>query len=362
MKKLRTLKKYFPVYKQGWITYISAMLLASLTLTLMQQISDSDQHVPLVFVLVALLVSLLTEGYFYGILTSVTGVFTANYTFTYPYAKMDFSLSGYPLTFITMLAVSMAVCTLATRLKRQEQLRRESEKEKMRANLLRAISHDLRTPLTAISGSISAVLEGQLSAEQGRELLEDARKDADWLYRMVENLLSITRITDDKSYSLSKRPEALEEVLGEAVIKFKKYSGDTRISVSVPDELLFVPMDAVLIEQVLINLMNNAVMHGEYTTLISVKAEKDGDSAAISVSDNGKGIAPGDIEHIFDANSKLSSNDTADRSRSLGIGLSVCKTIIEAHGGSITASNIPEGGACFRFILPLGGDGIEYQG
>lgn len=361
MDKLKKLKQYLPIYKQGWMIYIAAMLFATVTLTLMRQISESDRHVPLIFVLVALVVSLCTEGYFYGILTAVTGVFTANYTFTYPYSQMDFTLSGYPLTFVTMLAVSLAVCTLATRLKRQEHLRRESEKEKVRANLLRAISHDLRTPLTSISGSISAVLDGNVENEQQeRELLEDARKDAEWLYRMVENLLSITKITDDGMQSITKRDELLEEVLGEAAQKFRKHNPDVKLSVSAPKELLFVPMDAVLIEQVLINFLNNAVLHGEKTSQICMKAQVYGKQAVISVTDDGKGIDPGDLEFIFDGTHKFSGSSSPDKSRSLGIGLSVCKTIIEAHGGEISASNAPEGGACFSFTLPLGGNNLEY--
>ena len=361
MEKLKKIKQYFPIYKQGWVIYLTAMLFATAVLALLQQISESDRHVPLVFVLVALVVSLCTDGYFYGILTAVTGVFTANYTFTYPYSKMDFTLSGYPMTFVTMLAVSVAVCTLATRLKRQEQLRRESEKEKMRANLLRAISHDLRTPPTSISGSISAVLDGNVETEQQkRELLEDARTDAEWLYRMVENLLSITKITDDKMGGINKQDEVLEEVLGEAALKFRKYSPDVKLAVTVPEELLFVPMDGVLIEQVLINLLNNAVLHGEHTTGIRMEAKLEKDCAVISVTDNGKGLDPGNLKYIFDGTHKFSNSSSPDKGRSLGIGLSVCKTIIEAHGGKISASNAPEGGACFSFTLPIGGDSSEY--
>lgn len=361
MNKLEKIKQYFPIYKQGWIIYFAAMMFALAILSLLQQISESDRHVPLVFVLVVLVVSLATDGYFYGILASVTGVFTANYTFTYPYAKMDFTLSGYPLTFVTMLAVSVAVCTLATRLKRQEQLRLESEKEKMRANLLRAISHDLRTPLTSISGSISAVLDGNVKTEQQkRELLEDARTDAEWLYRMVENLLSITKITGEQMNCLNKREEALEELFGAVAIKFRKHSPDVKLTVTVPEELLLVPMDGVLIEQVLINLLNNAVLHGEHTTGIRMEAKLEKDYAVISVTDNGKGLDSGNLEHIFDGTHKFSNSSLPDKGRSLGIGLSVCKTIIEAHGGKISASNAPEGGACFSFTLPIGGDSSEY--
>ena len=361
MKKLKKLKKYFPIYLKGWAVYIVAMMSATGLCSILQLLGSSDRHVPLIFVLVALVVSLLTEGYFYGILTAVTGVITANYTFTFPYEKIDFTLSGYPLTFFTMLAVSFAVCTLTTRLKLQEKLRRESEKEKIRANLLRAISHDLRTPLTGISGAISAVLEGNASDdEQRRELLQGAKEDAEWLHGMVENLLSITKITDDKVGSKNKREEMLEEVFSSAVEKFKRHNPGITVSASVPEELLFVPMDAVLIQQVIANLMNNAVLHGEKTSVINLRAGVKGHRVTVSVTDNGKGIDPQQMEYLFDGTYKYEKNSDVDKNRSLGIGLSVCRTIVEAHGGEISAYNSPEGGACFEFTLPLEEKTDEY--
>ena len=146
---------------------------ASLVCIALQQVSTSDVHVPIIFVLMVLVVSLLTEGYFYGILAALTSVVAVNYAFTQPYMQIDFSPYGYPLTFMTMLAVGVAVSALMTRVQQQEKLRLETEREKLRANLLRGMSHDLRTPLTGISGSISAVLDNAdvLTEEQKRELL-----------------------------------------------------------------------------------------------------------------------------------------------------------------------------------------------
>ena len=340
---------------------MAVMMLTMGLCTALQGVSDSDRHVPMIFVLAALVVSLLTDGYFYGILTSVTGVFAANYTFTFPYSKIDFTLSGYPLTFFTMLAVSCTVCGLTASLKRQEKLRRESEKEKMRGNLLRAISHDLRTPLTAISGAISAVLEGDAEdEEQIRELLQGAKADADWLYGMVENLLSITKISGEQMGSINKKEEMLEEVFSEVLTKFKRYHSGVSVSISVPEEMLFVPMDGVLIQQVMANIMNNAVLHGLTTDKIKVCARVDGDVVVISISDNGKGIGKENMEHLFEGGYRYAKESRADKSRSLGIGLSVCKTIVEAHGGSIRAYNLEEGGACFEFTLPLEECSNEY--
>ncbi|MBR5489953.1 MAG: PAS domain-containing sensor histidine kinase, partial [Oscillospiraceae bacterium] len=115
----------------------------------LQFISDTDFHVPLIFVLAVLLVSLFTDGYFFGLIASVLSVFAVNFAFTYPYFHFNFSMTGYPLTFLCMFVVSVSTCTLMSRVRAGEQMRLEAEKEKMRANLLRAISHDFRTPLTS---------------------------------------------------------------------------------------------------------------------------------------------------------------------------------------------------------------------
>ena len=340
------------------------MGLSSTVCYLLMNVTDSDTHVPLIFVMAVLLVALTTDGYFYGLLASITSVFMVNFSFTYPYNKLDYSIYGYPLTFFTMFSVSIVVSTMVTRVKNQEKMRIESEKEKIRANLLRAISHDLRTPLTSISGSIAAVLDGgdQLS-DSSRELLSGAKDDAEWLHRMVENLLSVTRIEGGQSSKLRTEDELLEEVLGEAVANFRKRAANIDITVSVPEEPLFVPMDAMLIEQVLLNLMDNAVTHGKTTTKIFVTAKEVNNAAVISVQDNGKGIEASAFDHLFDGSLQLHTGRDADSTRGMGIGLSVCKAIIEAHGGSVAAANVPEGGARISFTLPLGKGGHDdYQG
>ena len=333
--------------------------MAAAVCSILKMTTTSDVHVPLIFVLAVLVVSLLTEGYFYGFLASLVSVVGVNFAFTYPYLKLDFSIYGYPLTFIIMLAVGFAVSTLTSRLKAEEKLRVESEREKIRANLLRAISHDLRTPLTAISGSISTVLEdgGALSEEQKQELLTGAKQDAEWLFRMVENLLSITRIGGHDSASIRKNDELLEEVLSEAVQTFKKHHDNVTVSVSVPEDLMLLPMDAMLIEQVLLNLMDNAVTHGG-AKRISIKADTADGFAGIDVCDNGAGIDPAVLTHLFDGSLPLFAGGRADDARNVGIGLSVCQTIVEAHGGKISAGNLPAGGARFTFTLPLGDEAV----
>ena len=360
MKKLLAkLKEYAPLSWKGWLIWLSAMLVASLVCVMLQQVTTSDVHVPIIFVLVVLVVSLLTDGYFYGILAALTSVVAVNYAFTAPYMQLNFTLYGYPLTFLTMLAVGVAVSALTTRVKRQEAFRRESEREKLRANLLRGMSHDLRTPLTGISGSISAVLENELEPAQQRELLEGARDEADWLCRMVENLLSVTRIGDETG-GLHTQEEAVEEVIGAAVHAFRKRNPVIAVHVSAPDTLLMAKMDPVLIQQVLQNLMENAVIHGKTATEIRVSAAAERNETVITVQDNGQGIAPDRMEHLFDGS--LGKAPGTDMTRSMGIGLMVCNAIVKAHGGSIRGDNLPEGGACFRFTLPLGGENDDDKG
>ena len=305
-----------------------------------------------IFVLAVLLVSRLTTGYLFGLIASLLGVVCVNFVFTYPYWAVNFTLSGYPLTFLTFLVVSIMTGTLTAQAKQRERLRAENEKEKMRANLLRSVSHDIRTPLTAILGATSAVLENpEMSPEDRSILLEDVRDDAQWLIRVVENLLSITRIGSDQA-SIAKSPEAAEEVLGEAARKFRRRFPQVSVSVTAPESLLMVPMDPILIAQVLSNLLENAVLHGGTTTAISLSVQKEGDFARFSVRDNGRGIPESALPTLFDGTMKHSETPTSDGKRNMGLGLSVCLAIVRAHGGAMEARNL-ETGAEFSFRLPL---------
>ena len=227
----------------------------------------------------------------------------------------------------------------------------ETARETMRANLLRAISHDLRTPLTSIVGSTSAILENDsaLTPEQKTSLLCNVRDEAQWLIRMVENLLSITRISGENA-RINKVPEAVEEVLSSVAAKFQKRFPQIQLSISIPDELLFVPMDALMIEQVLMNLLENAAYHG-HCSQVRISVEREENTANFSVWDNGGGIPPDILPHSFSP-AQRSKTTTSDQRRNMGIGLSVCSSIVQAHDGTMSAANAPEGGALFRFMLP----------
>lgn len=327
--------------------------------------SRNSTSVAIIYVLAVMLVARYTTGYIIGIIAAVFGVFFVNYVFTFPYMNFNFSIDGYPVTFLGMLLVSSITSTTTTRFKKQSQLLNErekllveAEKETMRANLLRAVSHDLRTPLTSIIGLADTALNDspEMTEEKRRELLEGIREDANWLLNMVENLLSVTRIRVGDTH-VNTSPEPLEEVVAEAVQRFRKRLPQTKVDVKVPDEFLMVPMDATLIEQVIINLLENAVYHSGTDEPIEFYVEKREAYVAFHIRDYGKGIDPERLKTIFDG-AGIEPNASGDSHKGMGIGLSICKTIITAHGGTITAAN-GKHGARFTFTLPLGEDTYE---
>ena len=344
---------------------VTALLLTAVTVvsSALVRPDTGSGHISLLYVLTVALVSRFTSGYFWGIFSSVFAVVCVNYVFTYPYWEINFTMTGYPITFVTMLAVATMVSAMTTQIKRQERLRTETERETMRANLLRAVSHDIRTPLTSIVGNTAAILENRetLTSEQKRKLLLDVNEDAQWLIRMVENLLSITRIGDERA-KISKEYEAVEEIVAEAVRKFeKRFPDGVKVEVEVPQDVMLVPMDATLIGQVLLNLFENAVFHGGGITQLRLSVQAEENYACFRVSDNGCGIPKEKLPNIFEGLGTPSFTHT-DMKKNMGIGLSVCRTIVRAHGGKMTAENLSGGGACFRFYLPMKEENNENQG
>lgn len=260
--------------------------------------------------------------------------------------------------FLRMIASQVAMALERQHLSdEQRDMMVESEKEKMRSTLLRAISHDLRTPLSGILGASSAIRENGKSLDEDTrdKLVANIQEESQWLIRMVENLLSVTRINESAS-NLTKSMEAAEEVVGEAVSRIKQRFPGREITVSVPDEFLEVPMDGTLIAQVLINLLENAIKYSPGCSPVEVHLERNGDLAQFEVLDRGRGISEEDFPHLLTGN-KLIQNKSPDSYRGMGIGLSICKTIVKAHNGKLEAENRKEGGAIFRFTLPLKGSG-----
>lgn len=223
----------------------------------------------------------------------------------------------------------------------------ESETEKMRANLLRSISHDLRTPLAVIIGDSSLYLDekSHLSESEKTELLTNIHEEADWLLSIVENLLAITRIRED-GFSIITRTETLEEVIAEALQKLKKHYSDVIIQIQMPETYISLSMDAILIEQVIINLLSNAVIHSGSSAPIELTVRDAPHAVSVSVKDYGIGIPKEKLDCLFDS---ISYSDST--CKCIGVGLSICHTIIMAHHGTILGRN-HGAGAEFVFTLP----------
>lgn len=347
------MKKEHSVIKDFVITVGILMMSFFLCLCIQSKFKDTSL-IPAIFVLGAFLTSVITQGYIYGVVSALVSVLAVNFAFTFPYFSFDFTVMENIISGVILLIVSVITCGLTTTIKRQEAIKAESEKEKMRANLLRAISHDLRTPLTTIFGSSSALLEhyDEFSEEQNRQMLQGIKEDAQWLSRMVENLLAVTRI-DGKNVKIIKTDTVLDELVDSILIKFAKRYPDQTVEVDIPDDFIMIPMDAILIEQVVINLLENAVEHAEGMTELLLRVTVKGNKVIFQVKDNGCGIEDEKLKNIF-TSQFYKENIPADGSKNnAGIGLSVCATIIKAHGGEIQAANLKEGGCEFRFVLDM---------
>ena len=328
------------------------ILAASFGISILLQQFDVWEQITTLFAFSVFLISLTTDGYLFGVLSAILSVFIIHYTFTYPYFDMDFSAPSSLISAFIMLIISVLTSAFTTKMKQWQRVKAESEKERMRANLLRAVSHDLRTPLTTIYGASSSIVTNydKLSDAQKRQMVCGIQEDSEWLIRMVENLLSITRI-DSGSVQLIKTSTVLEELIDSVILKFKKRYPEQRVELDVPDDVVIIPMDAMLIEQVILNILENAIHHAEGFTRLALRVFTIDQKAIFEISDNGCGIPGEKLDRIF-----LGYNDKAEatsdtQARNAGIGLSVCATIIKAHGGDITAENAKGGGAVFRFVL-----------
>ena len=340
------------IFDDGLFTVITLVAVFLINLLLVWRFGTKTMT-PMVFVLGVFLVSWRTRGYTYGIAASLISVLAVNWAFTYPYWAFDLISPECVSSAAVMLIVAIMTGTLTTRLKQQEKLKAEAETERMRGNLLRAVSHDLRTPLTSICGSCSAIIENydQIPRERQLKLLQDVQSDAQWLTRMVENLLSVTRV-DGESVRLSKNSTVLEELVDALLVKFRKHYPNQQVRVQLPEEFVSIPMDPMLIEQVLMNLLENAVFHARGMKNLWLRVEKEGGMAVFYVEDDGIGIPKERMEKLFAG--FQNQGKAADTGRSnMGIGLSVCRTIIKAHGSDITVETRPGGGARFSFRLEM---------
>lgn len=236
----------------------------------------------------------------------------------------------------------------------QEQLRLKevTVKERYRSNLLRAISHDLRTPLSGIMGTSEMIMDMNSHDSESYRLARGVYEEAQWLSLLVENILSLTKVQEGK-LEIHKQLEAIEEVIGSAVYHMMKNNQEYDIHVSVPDEVLMVPLDAQLIQQVMINLLDNAIKNSQDKKRIDVLVFQKDNQVCIEVEDYGKGFNQ-NLDKIFEMFYTYNGTNHVDGYKGVGLGLTICKAIIEAHGGMIEAKNCNQhSGAKFMIWLPL---------
>ena len=319
-----------------------------------QSIFQDNTLSPAIFTLGVFLTSIVTQGYVYGILSAVLSVLAVNFAFTFPFFAFNFTMSENILSAVLLLIVTILTCSLTAQLRRQEMMKAERDKERMRANLLRAVSHDLRTPLTTIYGASSALLdqETDFTQEQRRRMLRSIQEDAEWLSSLVEKLLSVTRL-DGGNVVLIKTETVVEELIDAVLIKFAKRYPEQEVQVDIPEEFLAVPMDALLIQQVLINLLENAVQHAKGMTSLGLRVYQTAGKAVFEVYDDGCGIPEEKRKQIFSGAYLAEGWSSDEKAKNAGIGLSVCAAIIRAHGGEIQAENRESGGLLVRFTLNL---------
>lgn len=372
MKKLDRSKKIFStdtfeyddlkkINQHDFLIFSLTLLTITMgTFVFREIIANPDVNITMFYILGIVIVARYTDGYIWGFMFAAISVVSVNYFFTYPYHELNLMLKGYPITFAAMFVIYIITSLMTTNMKeqarilsRQEKRLMEIEKEKMRANLLRAVSHDLRTPLTGIIGNSGFYLEmeDELSEREKHEIVKSIKEDADWLLNMVENLLSVTRINNETS-KVNKSSESVDEVVSSAVTRFKKSFPNAQFKVFLPEDVVMVMMDPILIEQVVTNILQNAQVHAHSTKPLELRVTEDDDKVWFCVKDYGIGINEESLQSIFDGvNYKEKNSGITDGHKGMGIGLSICKTIITAHGGKIGARNHGNGSEVF-FCLP----------
>lgn len=256
----------------------------------------------------------------------------------------------------SLLIAMLSECALALEKQvlneKKNEIAMKAQQEQLRANLLRAISHDLRTPLTSISGNASVLMQnGRLMEEEQKgKIYTDIYDDSMWLINLVENLLSVTRI-DNGTMSIQMQAELLEEVITEALHHINRNSVEHQIQVELEEEFLMGKMDSRLIVQVFINIIDNAIKYTQKGSFIRISGKREGKSLYIEIGDDGPGIKKEEQSRLFDM-FYTANNESGDSRRGLGLGLALCKSIITAHGGTIgVKDNLPHG-TIFYFTLP----------
>jgi K+-sensing histidine kinase KdpD len=284
-----------------------------------------------------------------GAFTAACGVLVFDFVFVPP--AFEFDVPGFKdaLTAVVMLAVAGVAAVLAEQLRRQAQrARRQAEVERLRNALLSALSHDLRTPLTALVGAGNALAEDRLDPQERRDFARMVAEEAARLSHLVGNLLELTRL-ESGGLVAKQSPQAIDEVIGTVLVRLERPLQGRKVTTDVPEDVPLVPFDPILIHQVLRNLLENVLRHTPPGTPVDIRVRADEEKIEVTVADRGPGVPPGHEERVFE---KLYRAPGAKGDGGVGLGLTICRAILTAHDGRIWLENREGGGALVRLTLP----------
>ena len=348
-------------FRADWRGCIAAVALVALATAigwpLHHKLGISNTNVLMVYLLVVLWIATRYTR-MAAVIASVLGVIVFDVMFVPPYYQLMVHDRQYILTFVVMLMTALVISHLTVRSRTHAEAARQAwarvEAENLRNTLLSGVSHDLRTPLAGIAGAASALCEARdgLSAESQREMLDTILTESQRMERLIDNLLDMSRLGAG-GLNLKLEWQPFQEVVGAALNHLARRLRGRKVSVDLPGDLTLVRIDAVAIEQVLVNLLDNALQHTPDGSPIEIFARADADRSTltVTVSDHGPGLPPGAERRIFDKFVRL---PTTSGRRGIGLGLAICRGIVRAHGGTIEAINSDNGrGATFRFTLPI---------
>ncbi|MDP2924355.1 MAG: ATP-binding protein [Candidatus Omnitrophota bacterium] len=300
------------------------------------------------FYLLAVVIAAIRWGQGPAIVTAILSVLSFDFFLVPPYLTLGVADIQYLFTFIAFLIVGVVVSTLASKT-REHLIQRQTEK--LQTALLNSISHDLRTPLASITGSLSALIDRDCNLDDAtrKELLGTAFQESERLNRLVGNLLDMTRM-EAGALKISRKPCELRDLLGASLEQLKDRIGSRDIRIDIPRDFPDVSIDFSFMMKVFFNLIDNALKYSPQNTSIDIKVSLSQDTVRIEIKDQGVGIPQEDLKRIFD---KFYRVQRPHQIKGTGLGLSICKGIVDAHDGQITAINNPDRGATFIINIPL---------
>lgn len=330
------------ILNNSLISLASIMMATGISLIYFYVTSGKSVNIALIYTLSLIFNAKFTDGYIYTTVSSIINVICVNYFFIEPYFSFSFSFKGYHVTFLIMLIINYFITTLYINerkhfklLLHQEKILHIAEEDRMRTNMLRSISHDLRTPLTNIMCASTEIADNLPDINNStKNQLNIIKDDAEWLLEMFENQLTLMRLASDAD--IPKKEETAEDILLSAISKIKHSNKNAMVTAHISDNVLIVLCDPTLIRQVLINLIDNALRHSQTTKPVECFLSDDDKYVYFHVKDYGTGLPAHVKEYLNNMNTGASVLYN-DANRGSCIGLSVCKSIIHAHNGIIRA-------------------------